>query len=159
MGALFFGRVYSSLQISNIIKGVKNPQDVDTVFHRLADKHIHHVIGIMLIPQQVLSSQKHLQLCFFEFPPQQAQPLPRIFVQIPHTDIKGRSAPTFDGIVSHFIQHLRNRQHVRRLHPGSHQRLMGVPQYGFCKFNSIFFTKKHFSVPLLMILRSSLYIV
>ncbi len=49
--------LHRSLQIANIIHRIKDPEHIHTVLMRTLHKAGHHIIGVMPVPQQILSTQ------------------------------------------------------------------------------------------------------
>ena len=49
-------RLNGALQITRIIHGVKDPEDINTVGFRPLDKFIDNVIGVVAVAQQVLTT-------------------------------------------------------------------------------------------------------
>jgi hypothetical protein len=59
MLAVFFDHFRRGLKVSQIIKGVKDPEYINTHFTGLFHKGPNHVVGIVPIADQVLAAQKH----------------------------------------------------------------------------------------------------
>ncbi len=57
----------------------------------------------MPVAQDVLSSQKHLNLGVIEVRLDLAQTLPWFFVQVTQAVVEGRAAPALDGVVTRFV--------------------------------------------------------
>ena len=55
--AVFNGFVNRDFNIAYIVERVKNSDDVNAVFNRFFDEHSDNIIGIMLIPKQILPAQ------------------------------------------------------------------------------------------------------
>ncbi len=123
--------LHRRLQVADIIQTVKNTDNIDTVRNRLLNKILHHVIRIMIIAQNILPAEEHLQLCILKSCSQLPKPLPGIFLQKPQTRIKCCAAPALYRIISHLIHLINNRKHLFRRHSGCKQRLMRVTKDGF----------------------------
>ena len=121
------------LQVVNIIKSVKNAHDVDAVFHRGTDKAVHNVVRVVLIAQNVLPTQQHLQLGVGHLGADLSQPFPGILVQIAQAHVKGGSAPAFHRVESGLIHGLQYGRELVIAQTGGHQRLVRVAQNGFGK--------------------------
>ncbi len=80
MAAFLLTGLYGSFNISCIIQGVKDTDDIHTIGDGLLYKVIHHIIGIMLVSQKVLSSQKHLELCLLGLVLNLSESLPGILI-------------------------------------------------------------------------------
>ena len=127
------GLIDRHFNIADIVEGIEDTNDIDAVFHRLADEHANHIIGVVLIAQQVLTAQQHLQrglgACLLDL----AQALPRVFVQVAQAAIKGGAAPALQRIVPGVIQLAQDRLELIECHAGGDERLVGVTQYRFGK--------------------------
>ena len=54
---------------------------------------LHHVVGIVLVAQDVLAAEQHLQLGVGQALAQLAQALPGVFVQKAQAGVEGGAAP------------------------------------------------------------------
>ena len=61
MFASFFDRLAGGLQIALIIKGVEYSENINAAFRGMLDKGVNHVVSVIAIANQVLSTEKHLQ--------------------------------------------------------------------------------------------------
>ena len=52
----------SGLDIAQVVERVEYTDDVNAVLHRFFNKHFNYLVGIVLIPKQILTSQQHLKL-------------------------------------------------------------------------------------------------
>ncbi len=144
--AIFLHAADGGLQVSHVVERVKHPHHVDAVFKRQPHELIHHVVGVMLVAQEVLPPQEHLQLGVGHGLSQLPQPLPGVLVQEPQAAVKGGAAPALQGPVADLVKQPCHRQHLLCAHPGGRQRLVGVPQYGLC--HKQFFLFAHLCPPL-----------
>src|SRR5690554_7963570 len=89
-------RIDSTLQVTRVIHGIKDAEHVDTIFSGTLNKAVNHVIRIVAIAKQILTTQQHLlrgfRHRFFQF----ANTIPRIFAEETNTGIKGGAAPRFE---------------------------------------------------------------
>ena len=129
MSAGLDGLVYRHFNIPQVVEGIKDTDDVDAALHALADEGTNNIIGIMLIAQQVLAAEQHLQLGVLHMLADGAQALPGILVQIAQTAVKGGAAPALQRIIAGLIHFFQNGQEVLDGHTGGHQRLLTVSQY------------------------------
>ncbi|CAN4041366.1 DUF1835 domain-containing protein, partial [Dysosmobacter welbionis] len=60
--AVLLGGLDGLLQVPHVVEGVEDPDDVDAVFNALAAEGVHHVIGVVLVAQDVLAPEEHLEL-------------------------------------------------------------------------------------------------
>ena len=128
--AVFFTALHSLFHIARIVKRVKNTDNVNAVFNRLFNEHINHVIGIMLVAEQVLTAQKHLQLGVGHMLFKGAQSLPRVLVQKAHTRVKRSAAPTFKAPVAYRIKLFKRGKHILNTHTRSRLRLVRITENG-----------------------------
>ena len=118
MGAGFFPCPKGSFQVSRIIEGVKHTDNGDAVLHTLFDKLRYHVVGIMVVTQQVLAAQQHLDGRMGHPVTEDAKATPGIFIQKTQASIKGSAAPGFNGMIPHVVQFFQNGDHILHPHPG-----------------------------------------
>ena len=71
----------------------KNAKHVHAILGRLGDKGVNNVIGVMPIPQQILSTEQHLRTGTGQSLPDAAQPLPGIFPKKTDTGIETSPRP------------------------------------------------------------------
>ena len=101
--ALLYGLFNGDLEVIGVVESVEYTNDVDAVFDRGTHEAAHDIVGIMLIAENVLTAQKHLELGVGHFCADLAQALPRILVQKAQADIEGRAAPAFNGVESGLV--------------------------------------------------------
>ena len=99
------------------------------------DKLGHYIISVMVVTKDILTTQQHLNRGFGHMLPDNAQPLPRIFIQKAERAVKCSSSPGFEGKVTDIIQFFQHLNHIGGAHPGGCQRLMSIPQDCFHDFN------------------------
>ncbi len=133
--AVLLTALYSLLHISRIVERVEDTQDIATVLYRLLDKFVDHVICIMLISKDILTSEKHLQLGLRHSLFQSSQSLPWVLVEESKTGVKRSSAPALDRIITCVVKFFTHRQHLVQSHTGSRLRLVSVTQNSLCNFN------------------------
>ena len=121
------------LQVVDVVEGIENAHDVDAVFHRGADKAAHNVVRVVLVAQNVLATQQHLQLGVGHLGADLSQPLPGVLVQVAQAHVKGGSAPAFHRVESGLIHGLQYGLELVIAQTGGHQGLVGVAQHGFGK--------------------------
>ena len=125
------GGFYSCLQVADIVQTVKDTDDVNTVGNGLLYKVLHYIICIVVISQNVLSAEQHLQLGVLKSVSQFPQSLPWIFLQETEAGIKGSAAPALNRMVAYLVHLINNGQHLLCGHSGCEQRLVGVTKDGF----------------------------
>ena len=130
VAAVFLGGFDGLFEVAQIVQRIEDTDDVDAVLDGLLDELIHHVVRIMLVTEDVLAAEEHLQLGVGHRLAQRAQTLPRIFVQEAHAGVERRAAPALQRIVADLIQLVRDGQHLLQAHTGCGLGLMRVAQNG-----------------------------
>ena len=128
--AVLLGELDGGFQVAHIVQRIENTDDIDAVFNGLAAELLHHVVSIMLIAQDVLAPEQHLQLGMRQSFFQLTKPVPGIFVQEAQAAIKGSAAPAFQGIIADAIQDIAGGKHILYPHTGSCLGLVGIAQDG-----------------------------
>jgi len=114
--------------VALIVKSIEDAENIDTHIATFFNKGIHNVIGIISVPDKVLSPKQHLELRIGHLFLEKTYPLPWVFIKKTGHHVEGGPAPDFQGIETDGIQLLGNRQHVFSPHSGGKQRLVAVPQ-------------------------------
>ena len=130
VAAVFLGGLDGLLEVAQIVQRIEDADDVNAVLDGLFDELIHHVVRIMLVAENVLAAEEHLQLGVGHRLAQRAQTPPRIFVQKAHAGVERRAAPALQRIVADLIQLVRDGQHLLQAHTGCGLRLVRVAQNG-----------------------------
>ena len=128
--AVLFGVPDGGLQVAGVVERIKDADHIDAVFNGLAAESFHHVVCIMLVAQNVLAPEQHLQLGVGQGLAQGAQPLPGIFVEVAEAGVKGGAAPYFQRPVADSVQRFTGGQHIADGHTGGRLGLVAVPQDG-----------------------------
>ena len=123
--------VHCNLNVAHVIQRVKNADDIHAVFYAFAYKATHGIIGIVMVTQQILAAQQHLQFGVFHVRLNFAQALPRILVQITQTAVERCSSPAFDRMIAGLIHLVQHGFKVLKRHTGRDQRLLRITQHGF----------------------------
>ena len=58
--AVLLGELDGGFQVAHIVQRIENTDDIDAVFNGLAAELLHHVVGIVLVAQDVLAPEQHL---------------------------------------------------------------------------------------------------
>ena len=138
--------LYGDLEVIRIVERVEYTDDVYAVSDGRAHEAADDIVAVMLIAEDVLPAQEHLELGVRHRRADLAQPLPRILIEKAQAHIKGRAAPALHGIEPCLV-HLR--QHRRKLlirQPSRNKRLVRIPQYSLGKLYFL-----HVSSPDLML--------
>ncbi len=123
-------RLNGHAQVTHVVHRIKDAEHVDTIDGGFGHKGAHHVITVVAITEQVLSTQEHLQAGVRQTGLEFAQALPGIFLEEAHAGIEGRAAPDLQRPVTDLIKLGADRQHVIQAHACSDDRLVGIAQDG-----------------------------
>ena len=66
MALFLLGSLNGSLQIADVVEAVKDTDDVNTVCDGFLNKVLHHIVSIVVVAQNILSAEQHLQLGIFK---------------------------------------------------------------------------------------------
>ena len=132
---VLFAALHSLAHVARVIERVENADDVDAVLDGLLDKLLDDVVGVVLVTENVLPSQKHLQFGFGHRFAQFAQPLPRILIEEAQAGVERRAAPALDRIVTDLVQLIGDGKHLVQSHARSRLRLVSVSQNCFGNLN------------------------
>ena len=124
-------RVHGHTHILDPVQRVEHAEHID-ILRRLADKFLHHIVGVVGIANPVRAAQQHLGHQIRHRFAQVAQTLPRAFLQEPIGHIERCTAPAFDREQLRQVRGIgrRHLDHVDRAHPRGQQRLVPVPHGG-----------------------------
>ena len=75
------GSINCFLKVSQVIKAVKDSDDIDSVCDGLLNESINNVICIRSVSEDVLSSEEHLELGVLESVTKLSESLPGIFLE------------------------------------------------------------------------------
>ena len=121
------------LEVVGIVQGVEDTDDVDAVANTGTHETAHDIVGIVLVAQNVLAAQQHLQLGVGHGGADAAQALPGVLVQIAEADVKGSAAPALHGVEARLVDRPQDRLELLIAHSGGDQGLTGIAQNGFGK--------------------------
>ena len=127
----FFCGVNGGLKISDVVKGIENTDNVDTVCHRFLHKIFHDIIGIVTVAEHILPAEKHLQLGVFAFIPYYSKSFPRVLVEKAQASVKGCAAPAFERVKTDFIEQRKDGKHFLGGHSRCDKRLVSVAKHRF----------------------------
>ena len=103
--AAFFDRRFDSdFEILKVVQRVEDADDVDAVANRRTNETLDDIIGIMLVAQDVLTTQKHLQLRVGHRGAEFTQALPRIFAEEAEADVERRAAPALERVITGCVE-------------------------------------------------------
>ena len=119
-------------KVSGVVERVENSDYVNSVFDGFFNKFVNHVIRIMLVSEQILTSQKHLKTGFRHCGTQFAQTLPRVFVKETHTSVKRCAAPAFKRPIAYAVENFAAGEHILDSHSRCRLRLVRVTENCVC---------------------------
>jgi nucleotide-binding universal stress UspA family protein len=118
------------LEVAGVVQRVEDAEDVHAVLARERDEPLQHVVRIVLVAENVLAAQQHLQRGLLADRLQLAQALPGILAQKAQADVERRAAPALQRVVARVVHLLGDREDVVRTHAGRPQRLMRIAERG-----------------------------
>ena len=133
--ALFLGRVDRGLEVTGVVESVEDTENINTVCDGFLNEVFYDVIGVMTVAENVLTSEKHLELGIFNFISDFAKSFPRIFVKEAQAGVKRCAAPCFESMVTDFIHLFENGEHFLRRHSRCDQGLVRVTEDSLTNFN------------------------
>ena len=133
--AVLLGGLHGGFHVADIVQRVEAADDVDAVFDALFDEELHHIVSIVLVAQQVLATQQHLQLGVGQTLAQDAQALPRVFVQEAQAAVEGRATPALQRVVADLVQLGKHGLHLGGGHTRGGLTLVAVAQNGIGNSN------------------------
>ena len=101
--ALLHSFLDGDLEVVGVVECIEYADYVDAVFDRGANEAAHYIVGVVLVAEDVLAAQKHLELGVGHLCADLAQTLPRILAQKTQADIEGSAAPAFNGVESGLV--------------------------------------------------------
>ena len=146
MSAFLFCCLNGSLKVSDIIQAVKNTDNINTICDGFLYKVLNHIICIMIVSKDILTTEQHLELRVLESSSQFSESLPRIFLQETQAGIKSSAAPAFYCVVANFIHFVNDRKHLISRHSCCKERLMRITKNGLNDLNRLFLNFCHFII-------------
>lgn len=130
-----FAALHRLAHVARVVERVEDADDVDAVIDGLLDELLDDVVGVVLVAENVLPSQKHLQLGVGHRLAQLAQSLPRILVEEAQAGVERRAAPALNRIVTDLVELIGDGEHLVQSHTRSRLRLVSVSQNCFGNLN------------------------
>ena len=146
MSAFLVGCLDGGLQVARIVQCIENTDHVDAVCNRLLHKVLNGIVCVGAVAQHVLAAEQHLQLLVGQFLAQDAQALPRVFVQKADAAVERSAAPALHGEVVDLIHFRQDGTHLIHGHAGGQQRLVGIAQDDFRDLDGLFSHCCHLSL-------------
>ena len=146
MSAFLLCRLNGSLKVSDIIQAVENTDNINSVCDGFLYKVLNHIVRVMIVSKDVLTTKQHLELCVLKTGSQLSESLPRIFFQETQAGIKSSAAPAFYCVVANFIHFVNDRKHLLSRHSCCKERLMRITKNGLNDLNRLFLNFCHFII-------------
>ena len=124
--AVLLARLHCPFHVAGVVERIENTHYGYAVLNGLLDEFVHNVVRIVLVSEQVLTAQKHLQRSLGHSLFQLTQSRPGVFVQKTQAGVEGCAAPAFYGIVADFVELVGNGEHFIQSHAGSRLGLVSV---------------------------------
>ena len=134
-GGIFLGRLKCGGDVAEVVQCVEDTQDVDAVLDGQFDELLDDIVMVVLVAEQVLATQQHLQLGVGHGLADIAQSLPRILAQIAQAGIERRAAPAFHGVIAGLVHLGQDIGKIGIRKTGRHQRLVGITKDSFSNLN------------------------
>ena len=112
----FFNCLEAGLKITLVVHGVKYPEDVNPHFGGMIHKGSDHIVGVVAVAHQVLSSEQHHEGGIGHQPFKDARSLPGVFIEESGGNIKGGTTPDLHGIEPCFVHLLGDAFHILSSH-------------------------------------------
>lgn len=122
----------TDLELVNVVEGVKDTEDVNTVLLGLLDKVLNSIVGKRGVSNTVGTTEEHLEGDVGNELAHAAKTVPWVLVQETHCDVKGGTAPALQGVEvgKRMAGLLGNVQQVDSSDTSGQQRLVGVTPGG-----------------------------
>ena len=134
-GGIFLGRLKCGGDVAEVVQCVEDTQDVDAVLDGQFDELLDDIVMVVLVAEQVLAAQQHLQLGVGHGLADIAQSLPRILAQIAQAGIERCAAPAFHGVIAGLVHLGQDIGKIGIRKTGRHQRLVGITKDSFSNLN------------------------
>ena len=135
LGGVFLGGFQRGGDVAEVVQCVEDTQDVDAVLDGQFDELLDDIVMVVLVAEQVLAAQQHLQLGVGHGLADITQSLPRILAQIAQAGIERRAAPAFHGVIAGLVHFGQDLGKIRIRETGRHQRLVGITKDSFSNLN------------------------
>jgi len=155
VAAVLLDGIDGVFEIARVVEGVENPEDVDAVIARERHETVEQIVGVIPVPDDILSAEEHLERRLARPGLDHAEAFPGILPQETKANIEGRPAPYFQGIIPCGINDVDDLHDVVGPHSRRPERLVGVTERGvgdseryssfLLRFCSLF--RFHYTVP------------
>ena len=115
-------------EVARIVERVKDAEDVHSVLTGKRDKTVDDVVWIVLVAEDILATEEHLERRLLADLLDAAKALPRILAQEAHADVERRAAPALERVISRVVDRLGNLEDVVGAHARRPKRLVRVAE-------------------------------
>jgi len=129
--------LHAGLEISEIVQGVENPEDVDPDFARFVHEGPDDVVCIVAVTYQILPPEQHGERGLFDELLEGFWSFPGIFTEEAVHRVKSRSPPNFHRPKAHLIHLFGDGEHVLSAHSGRVDGLVSIAQCIILDLNGI----------------------
>ena len=126
-----------TLMVALVIHRIEDAKDINAYLHGLFHKGIHHVIGVVAIGNQILTSQEHRQRSVGHESFQGARPLPGIFTQETVGHIECGPTPDLHAVETTLVHFLGHPLHIRGAHASREDGLLAIAKGSIAYLNRI----------------------
>ena len=126
--AVLLDALDGGFEVARIVERVEHAEDVHAVFTGERRETVYDIVRVMLVAENVLTAEKHLQRSLFADLLDLPKPLPRILAQKTHTDVECRPAPAFERVVAGIVDRLGDFKDIVGAHARRPKRLVRVAQ-------------------------------
>ena len=86
------------LEVAVVVEGVEDAEDVHAVLDGEGDEALEDIVGVVLVAEDVLAAQEHLERGLLRVGLDEAQALPGIFAEEAQADVERGAAPALQGV-------------------------------------------------------------
>ena len=115
-------------EVARVVQRVEDAEDVHAVLARERHEAVHHVVRVVLVAEDVLTAQEHLERRLFADGLDLPEALPGVLAQEAHAHVERGAAPAFERVVAGAVDRLGDLENVVRPQPRGPQGLVGVAQ-------------------------------
>ena len=112
--------------VVDVVQGIENTKDINTVLVRTGNKTVDDIRRIMAIANEVLTAHKHRKRRLGRSSLNLAKTVPRVLVKKPQARIERGAAPRLDGPISNFIHLGQDGKDIADSHARRPERLLSV---------------------------------
>ena len=111
--------VDADFDVSEVVESIEDTEDIHAVLCSLTAEKSYNIIRVVLVAQDVLTTDEHLERSLLADRLDLAESLPGIFVEVTEAGIKCSAAPALKRIVTCVVQLLQYAFKILERHTGS----------------------------------------